>query len=62
MLEKYMKPKEKNRKPTVPKLSKDENPKQGFNFYWIYGLLALVFLALQIIIGGRDLNALKKVS
>ncbi|MBW7847741.1 MAG: ATP-dependent metallopeptidase FtsH/Yme1/Tma family protein [Bacteroidales bacterium] len=55
-----MKPKEKNRKPTVPKLSKDENPKQGFNFYWIYGLLALVFLALQIYNWGSGPKRIEK--
>ncbi len=39
--------KEKNDKPLTPKKPKDENQKQGFSFYWIYGLLAVTFLALQ---------------
>ncbi len=44
--------------------NKNKAPKQGenkpkFNFYWIYGLLALVFVGLQLInwdTGSKDLN------
>ncbi|GAB1418547.1 ATP-dependent zinc metalloprotease FtsH [Bacteroidales bacterium] len=52
--------KEKNRKPVAPKLPKDEKPKQGFNFYWIYGLLALIFIGLQFYNWGSGPKRIEK--
>ena len=34
-----------NKKPPIPSNSKKNG--RGFNFYWIYGILAVVFIALQ---------------
>lgn len=38
---------EKNKKNTKPPLPRDGNEKPKFNIYWIYGLLAVVFLLIQ---------------
>ncbi|MBN1338270.1 MAG: ATP-dependent zinc metalloprotease FtsH [Bacteroidales bacterium] len=38
---------EGNNKPPVPEKPRGGKPKGKFNFYWIYGLMAVIFIALQ---------------
>ncbi len=52
--------KERNKKQLAPKLPKDDGQKQGFNFYWIYGLLALIFIALQFYNWGSGPKRIEK--
>lgn len=39
--------KEKNEKPLLPKTPKSDDQKSKFSFYWVYGLLAVIFIGLQ---------------
>lgn len=39
-------PNNNNNKDKIPNPLKSPNPKKGFNFYWVYGIIALVFIGL----------------
>lgn len=41
-----MENKPNNNKDKVPNPMRNNNPKKGFNFYWVYGIIAVIFIAL----------------
>jgi len=44
----------KKKKPTIPTPNPLKNKKGGFNFYWIYGIIALAFIILQFMASSSD--------
>ncbi len=46
-------PNNNNKQPNVPGSNKGGTPKPKFNFYWIYGILLLVFIGLQFMYSGE---------
>jgi len=44
----------KQNKPNIPTPNPLKNKKGGFNFYWIYGIIALTFIILQIMASSSD--------
>jgi len=46
------KPQKKKTTPNIP--PKESNPKNKFNFYWIYGILAVIFIGMQFIDWGTS--------
>ncbi len=40
--------KNNNKQNKVPNPLMNKDPKKGFNFYWIYGIIAVAFIALQV--------------
>jgi cell division protease FtsH len=37
-----------NKKDKIPNPLKTPNPKKGFNFYWVYGIIAVIFIAITL--------------
>ena len=47
-------PKKKKTTPNIPKTPIGKNDKNKFNFYWIYGILAIIFISMQFIDWGKN--------
>ncbi len=44
-----MENKPKDNKNNIPNPLRNSNPKKGFNFYWVYGIIALIFIAMTFL-------------
>ena len=50
---------EEKKKAPSPKDPKGDKPKKGFNFYWIYGIIILIILSLQLFSIGGGLQSIE---
>jgi len=51
----------KQKKPNIPTPNPLKNKKGGFNFYWIYGIIALAFIILQIMASSGETSGDKTI-